>query len=54
MKKDFLTLSDLTREEAEHIFSLADRIKYKPGQFSRALRGRSFVLIFDKPSLPPL
>lgn len=51
MKKDFLTLSDLTREEAEHIFSLADRIKYKPSQFSRALRGRSFVLIFDKPSL---
>lgn len=50
-RKDFLTLADLTKAEAEEILLLADKIKKNPGRFSQSLKAKNFVLIFEKPSL---
>lgn len=49
MKKDFLSLSDITPNELEELFSLADSLKKNPRQ--RPLEGKSVAIIFQKPSL---
>jgi len=49
--KNLISIKDLSIEEIEKIFSLTNEIKKKPHKFSRYLRGKSFALIFHKPSL---
>jgi len=49
--KNLISIKDLSIEEIEKIFSLANEIKKKPHKFSRYLKGKSFALIFHKPSL---
>jgi len=53
MKKNFLTLSDLSGDEIEEIFELSREIKersLKGGSF-HPLLGKSLALLFEKPSL---
>lgn len=49
MKKDFLSLCDITSSELEELFSLADSLKKNPRH--RPLEGKSVAMIFQKPSL---
>ncbi len=50
MKKDFLSIKDLTREDVEYIFELAHHLKAGIGSFEKPLTGKSVGLIFQKPS----
>ena len=51
MKKDFLTLQDITREEMWQIFDLAAKLKRERGKSSfKPLEGKSIGLIFAKSS----
>ena len=49
----FLSAADLTRERALHLFRVTAELKQrrKAGRFGTALNGRTFALIFEKPSL---
>lgn len=49
----FLSAGDLTAERALHLFRLAEALKqgWKAGRRSAPLAGRTFALIFEKPSL---
>jgi ornithine carbamoyltransferase len=49
----FLSVADLTRERALHLFRVAAELKQrrKAGRFGTALHGRTLALIFEKPSL---
>jgi ornithine carbamoyltransferase len=53
MKRDFLTLSDLTRAELEEILHLSATLKrdLKAGKQPPLLLGKSLAMIFEKPSL---
>ena len=48
MKKDFLSIADLTGEEILHLVELALQMKKGTGHI---LEGRTLALIFEKPSL---
>ncbi len=52
MKKDLLTLNDLTKEDFDALFARALELKerHKRGIFDKVLAGKSVGLIFDKPS----
>jgi ornithine carbamoyltransferase len=52
LKKDILTLLDLTKEDFELLFKRAIELKekYKNGISDRPLAGKTLGLIFDKPS----
>lgn len=50
MKKDLIAIKDLSRSELEDIFLLASKVKKSPQQFSRALKGKTLALVFEKPS----
>ena len=51
MKKDLLTLRDITRDELETIFDLAAKLKRERGKVEeRPLAGKSIGLIFAKSS----
>ncbi len=50
MKKDFISISDLTTADVETVFGLATRLKSnKP--LDRNLEGKTLALVFEKPSL---
>lgn len=49
MKKDFLSLRDITSNEVEELFVLTDSLKGNPPR--RPLEGKSVAMIFQKPSL---
>ena len=53
MTRHFLSSADLTRDDALGLFALAADLKQrrKAGQRSAPLAGRTFALIFEKPSL---
>jgi len=53
MKRDFLSLADLTRAELEEILHLAATLKrdLKAGKRPPLLAGKSLAMIFEKPSL---
>lgn len=53
MKKDLISLQDLTKEEIEEIFSLAKVLKekQKKGEIYHPLSDKSLALLFEKPSL---
>jgi ornithine carbamoyltransferase len=50
MKKDFISVKDLTLKEIEDIFNLTDRLKKDKAKFSKVLTGKTLALIFQKPS----
>ena len=51
MKKDFLTLQDITRDDLEKIFELSAKLKKERGdQNFKPLTGKSVGLIFAKSS----
>jgi ornithine carbamoyltransferase len=50
MKKDLLSIKDLSKEEMLGILDLAADIKKDPGNYAGSLKGRSIGLIFQKPS----
>ncbi|MFC1528862.1 ornithine carbamoyltransferase [Candidatus Latescibacterota bacterium] len=51
MKKDLLSIRDITREDYALFIETALKIKADIPAYYEALRGRTAVLIFDKPSL---
>lgn len=53
MKRDLISIADLTREQLAEIFSLAQRLKRdrKDGWQHPLLAGRTLAMIFEKPSL---
>jgi ornithine carbamoyltransferase len=53
MKRDFLTLTDFTRQELDEILSLGARLKQdlKAGRRTDLLAGKALAMIFEKPSL---
>ncbi len=50
MKKDFISIKDLSSGEMTDIFKLAARIKKRPRRFSKKLRRKTLGLLFQKPS----
>lgn len=50
MKKDLISVKDLTPSEIFRIFKLTDELKKKPLSFNKALLGKTLALIFQKPS----
>lgn len=51
MKKDFISISDYTREEIEDLLGLAARMKENGDVASGAMHGKTAALIFEKQSL---
>jgi ornithine carbamoyltransferase len=53
MKRDLLTLGDVTREEIEHLMNVAAVLKdaRKHGRRHAWLQGKTLAMIFEKPSL---
>jgi ornithine carbamoyltransferase len=53
VKRDFLSLTDLTPAEIERLLSLASDLKqrHKRGEPTPLLAGKAVALLFDKPSL---
>jgi ornithine carbamoyltransferase len=50
MKKDLLTIGQLSNKEIYGIFSLTAKIKRSPQAYKAVLQGKSLALIFQKPS----
>jgi ornithine carbamoyltransferase len=50
MKKDLLSIKDLTSREIEELFNLTTELKKNKSKFSKVLSGKSLALIFQKPS----
>jgi ornithine carbamoyltransferase len=51
MRKDFLSIHDLTLYEFNQIMDLAQDIKEHPERFQKKLKKRVLAMIFEKPSL---
>jgi len=50
MKKDLISIKDLTTQEIEGLFGLTDKLKKDKAKFGSALKGKTLALIFQKPS----
>lgn len=50
MKKDLISVKDLTTGDIEEIFELTDKLKKNKNKFSNFLAGKTLALIFQKPS----
>jgi len=50
MKKDLISIKNLSQAEIEEIFSLTDELKKDRTKFRSALLGKTLALIFQKPS----
>ena len=50
MKRDLISIRDLTNRDLTEIFNLTDQLKKAPQKFSQALKGKILALIFQKPS----
>ena len=50
MKKDLLSISELSGKEIEEIFDLTYKLKKNKARFNKALSGKTLALIFQKPS----
>jgi ornithine carbamoyltransferase len=48
---DLLSIADLSATDVQEIFSLTQEIKSRPALFSTALKGKQYVMMFEKPSL---
>ncbi|MFH1593113.1 MAG: ornithine carbamoyltransferase [Candidatus Omnitrophota bacterium] len=50
MKKDLITIKDLSKAQILELFKLAKALKKKPLSKSNSLNGKSLALVFQKPS----
>jgi len=50
MKKDLISIKDLSVKEIQDIFTLTCQLKKNKPKFSKALSGKTLVLLFQKPS----
>lgn len=50
MKRNLISIKDLTPSEIKDIFALTDQLKRNKGRFSKELAGKTLALIFQKPS----
>ncbi|MDP2831263.1 MAG: ornithine carbamoyltransferase [Candidatus Omnitrophota bacterium] len=50
MKKDLISIKDLTAKEIDELFNLAVKLKKNKSKFSKVLAGKTLALIFQKPS----
>ncbi|MEI6631649.1 MAG: ornithine carbamoyltransferase [bacterium] len=50
MRKDLLSVKDLSLKEIKDIFTLTKELKKYPGKFKAILSGKTLALIFEKPS----
>ncbi len=50
MKKDLLSIKDLSLADIEAILKLSEKLKKNKNKFSRVLSGKTLALIFQKPS----
>ena len=50
MKKDLISIKDLTTQEIEELFDLAVKLKRNKSKFNKTLAGKTLALIFQKPS----
>ena len=50
MKKDLISIKDLSLKEIEEIFRLTDELKKDKEKYSQSLKGKTLALIFQKPS----
>lgn len=50
MKKDLISIKDLTTQEIEDILKLTDALKKDKARYAQALKGKTLALIFQKPS----
>jgi ornithine carbamoyltransferase len=50
MKRDYLSVDDLSREELTSLLDLSANVKAHPHDHSGSLSGRSVAMIFEKPS----
>jgi ornithine carbamoyltransferase len=50
MKKDLISISELSTNEIEEIFELTDKLKKDKDSYSKVLSGKTIALIFQKPS----
>ncbi|MCS7182015.1 MAG: ornithine carbamoyltransferase [Thermoanaerobaculum sp.] len=48
--KDLVSISDLTAEEVEALFQLAENVKARPDRYRNALAGKTLAMIFEKAS----
>jgi ornithine carbamoyltransferase len=50
MKKDLISIKDLSSQEIDELFNLTVQLKRDKSRFNRALAGKTLALIFQKPS----
>ena len=50
MKRDYLSVDDLTQEELIALLDLAAKVKSEPEGYAGRLHGRAVAMIFEKPS----
>ena len=50
MKKDLISIKNLTTQEIEELFNLAVKLKMNKSKFNKVLAGKTLALIFQKPS----
>jgi ornithine carbamoyltransferase len=50
MKKDLISIKDLTTKEIDDLFDLTVKLKKNKSKFNKALTGKTLALIFQKPS----
>ncbi|MFN3413830.1 MAG: ornithine carbamoyltransferase [Thermoanaerobaculum sp.] len=48
--KDLISIHDLTAEEVEALFQLAENVKARPDRYRTALAGKTLAMIFEKAS----
>ncbi|MBC7362573.1 MAG: ornithine carbamoyltransferase [Candidatus Aminicenantes bacterium] len=51
MKKDFITIHDLTVYEFHEIMDMTEKMKKNPGKYRKVLKDKILAMIFQKPSL---
>ena len=49
--KDFLSIRDFSPQQIRHFLHVACQIKANPHAYSKALKGKTLAMIFEKPSL---
>ena len=49
--KDLITLKDWTQDEINHIIDESIKIKFNPKHYLDSLKGKTLLMIFEKPSL---
>jgi ornithine carbamoyltransferase len=50
VKRDYLSVDDLTPQELADVLALSTEVKEAPDTFAERLRGRTIAMIFEKPS----